>query len=223
MSHFKGFTKETISFLINLEMNNSKVWFEANKAAYTEHVLLPMQHLVMDLSHGMLDIDPLFVTAPVVGKTISRIHRDTRFSKDKSPYRSNVWITFKRPSNEWQDCPCFFFEITPEAYRYGMGYYSASRDTMDKLRAVIDHRPLKFYEAISFFDEEQPFTLEGDRYKRNLNSAYDEEILTWYQRKNLYLICNKSLDSKFYQEVLVDDVLSDFKLVKDFYDFLAGL
>lgn len=221
--YFSGFTKETIQFLNDLGMNNRKEWFEANRTVYMEHVIRPMQQLVMDLSDTMVGIDPLIVTTPGVGKTISRINRDIRFSKDKSPYRNNVWITFKRPSSEWQDCPCFYFEIFPEAYRYGMGYYSASKETMDKLRAVIDNRPALFYEATSFYEEGQPFVVAGDKYKRILKPQYDEELLEWYQRKELYLVCNRGPDDRLFSEALTDDIAGGFKLIGEFYKFLVNL
>ncbi len=56
--------------------------------------------------------------SPQINRTISRIYRDTRFSKDKSPYKTTMWVTFKRPVKEWQNAPAYFFEITLESYRY---------------------------------------------------------------------------------------------------------
>ncbi|MDA8210412.1 MAG: DUF2461 domain-containing protein [Clostridia bacterium] len=89
---FKGFSKSTLDFLKNLKANNNKVWFETHKQDYQEYLLKPLKDLVMDLSSFMLSIDPYLETKPAVNKTISRIYRDTRFSKDKSPYKSTMWI-----------------------------------------------------------------------------------------------------------------------------------
>jgi len=124
--YFQGFSPKTLTFLQEVHRNNSKTWFEQNRDTYVRYVLDPLQALVTDLSEGMLSIDPLLETRPAVNKTISRIHRDTRFSKDKSLYRDCMWITFKRPSKEWKDAPAFFFELKPDGYRFGMGYYSPS-------------------------------------------------------------------------------------------------
>ncbi|MEI6521625.1 MAG: DUF2461 domain-containing protein, partial [bacterium] len=124
------FDKKTINFLQNLKENNDKVWFKENENDYRGFVLEPLQDLVEDLSDTMLDIDDEIETNPAIGKTISRIYRDIRFSKDKSPFRSNMWITFKRPIKDWQDYPGFFFEIAPDHYCYGMGFYNASIKTM---------------------------------------------------------------------------------------------
>ncbi|HZD59717.1 MAG TPA: DUF2461 domain-containing protein [Anaerolineae bacterium] len=127
---FRGFSLEAIEFLSGLEINNDKVWFEKNKHIYEKFLLEPLRHLVMDLSAFMASIDPYFETSPAVGKTISRIYRDTRFSNNKSPFKRTMWITFKRPNKNWQDAPAHFFEIAPYSYRYGMGYYCASKSTM---------------------------------------------------------------------------------------------
>lgn len=78
---FRGFTEETIRFLHDVREQNSKEWFERNRPVYERELLEPMRDLVADLSDTMLFIDPELKTRPAVGKTISRIHRDTRFSR----------------------------------------------------------------------------------------------------------------------------------------------
>lgn len=124
---FKGFSPEALHFLIDIRTNNSKAWYEEHKPDYRQLLLIPFQNLVSDLSGSMLNIDPQFITTPAVDKTISRIYRDTRFSKDKSLYRDSMWLTFKRPITDWKEVPAYFFEITPQNYRYGMGFYIAPK------------------------------------------------------------------------------------------------
>ena len=100
--------------------------------------------LVEQLTPEMLKIDKKFETRPAIGKTISRIHRDTRFLKDKSLYRSCLWLTFKRPSRDWKEAPAYFFEISPDTYRYGPGYYCTPKHTMDIFREEILNKPEAF-------------------------------------------------------------------------------
>ena len=78
-----NFSKETSSFLQELTDNNNKEWFQDNKERYTSFVIDPFKQLVISLSEFMLNIDPEFVVEPKVDKTISRINKDIRFSKDK--------------------------------------------------------------------------------------------------------------------------------------------
>lgn len=150
---FNGFSGETLNFLSSLGANNNRAWFEANKHRCQESLLQPLKNLVSSLGPLMQSIDPHLEISP--GRAVSRIYRDTRFSRDKSPYKTNMWISFKRPSKDWKQDPVFFFDLFPDWYRYGM-------QTMDKLRVMIDTRPREFLRAISFYPEQSIFKLEGE-------------------------------------------------------------
>lgn len=219
--HFKGFSPKTLKFLKSLEANNNKLWFEKHRADYEEHVLQPLRYLVTDLGDSMLDIDPCFEITPMVNKTISRIYRDTRFSKDKSPYRSVVWFTFKNKSKDWSTRVCgYFFELSINAYRYGMGFYNAAPLIMTKFREMIDENPKEFNKAISFFAKQHIFILEGDKYKRIIDKSKPERIQHWYQRKNMYLVCNRKIDETLFSRKLTDDLTAGFNMIAPLYRYL---
>jgi uncharacterized protein (TIGR02453 family) len=221
---FDGFSRNTLRFLKGLEANNNKTWFEAHRNDYEEYVLEPLRNLVIDLEEFMLEIDPFFEIAPVVNKTISRIYRDTRFSKDKSPFRSTVWITFKNRSKDWTTLVSgYFFELSPNSYRYGMGFYNAAPAIMSKFREMIDTEPKEFLQAISFFSKQKIFVIEGDKYKKIFDKNKPKEIQDWYQRRNLYLVCNRKIDDILFSSKLVDDLASGFNLVAPFYHYLQKI
>ena len=216
---FNGFSRETLDFLKKLGENNNKPWFEARKGDYQKYLLEPFKRLVADLSEFILTIDTYFEVRPAVNKTISRIYRDTRFSKDKALFRNTMWLTFKRPGKNWQDSPVYFFELSPRRYRYGMGFYGASPRTMKNLRAVIDSRLKEFKKILSIFAGQKKFVLEGEEYKRVFDKTKPKEIQNWYQRKNLYLVCNRKIDDRLMSKELVNDLVSGFGLLADFYHF----
>ncbi len=220
---FNGFTSKTLNFLQSLKANNSKGWFEAHKREYQEYLLNPLQNLVIDLTEFMLTIDPYFEIRPVVGKTMSRIYRDTRFSKDKSPFRNTMWLTFKRPNNDWKDAPAYFFEISQDSYRYGMGFYSASKETMDRLREMIVRKSKEFLKMFSLYSKQNVFIVEGEKYKRILNDNIPEEFQDWYQRKNIYLVCNRRTNDCLFSRKILDDLISGFGLIAPFYHYLWRL
>ena len=218
---FNGFSPKTLKFLRGLKANNNKVWFEGHRADYEQYVLGPLRDLVTDLGDFMLDIDMRFEITPAVNKTISRIYRDTRFSKDKSPFRSTVWITFKNRKKDWTTRVCgYFFELSIDSYRYGMGFYDAAPAIMNKFRQLIDENPKEFLKAISFFDKQKTFILEGEKYKRIIDKNKPEKIQYWYQRKNMYLVCNRKIDDTLFSSKLVDDLNYGFGLIAPFYHFL---
>ena len=217
---FKGFSLRTFDFLRDIQFNNNKTWFEDNRQVYQEDVLKPLKELVIDLWPVMISIDPKFEVNPATNKAISRIYRDTRFSKDKSPYKNNMWITFKRQSKDWKEAPCFFFEMFPDSYRYGMGFYSASKETMDKLREAIDSKQKEFLKIISPLFEQKAFEVEGEKYKRILDTTKSKELIDWYQRKNLYMVCNKKIDDRLFSRDLINDLVSGFQFLAPIYDYL---
>lgn len=217
---FTGFTPQTLEYFRSLAANNNKPWFEAHRGDYEKCLLEPLKALVADLSGFMFAIDPDLVTIPAVDRTISRIYRDTRFSRDKSPYKSCLWITFKRQSADWKDAPCYFFEITADSYRFGMGFYSASKETMDRLRQAIERNPARFRQATAFLGKQDTFAPEGEEYRRPLRPDLPEDLQQWHRRKNLYLVCNRQPDEALFTRGLVDELRQGFTLLAPFYDYL---
>lgn len=220
IEEFTGFSTKTFDFLTNLEFNNNKAWFEENKQSYKDYVVKPFQQLISALADSMLSIDPAFDLRAEVGKTISRIYRDVRFSKDKSPYRSSVWLTFKRMTQDWKMDPCFFFEITPQIYRYGMGFYESPKGAILRLREMIDDASDDFNRMLSIYKSQDIFTLEGEKYKKMLDKTKTPEVADWYQRKSIYFMCTKKIDQKLFDQSLVETLKQDFETLKPFYEFL---
>jgi uncharacterized protein (TIGR02453 family) len=217
---FGGFAPESPGYFESLAANNNKVWFEDRRDDFEKYLMEPLKRLVSDLSGAMLAIDPELVTIPAVDKTISRIYRDTRFSRNKSPYKTCLWITFKRRSPDWKSAPCFFFEISADGYRYGMGFYSATKETMDGLRRFIETKPAEFRKIVAFFGKQDTFTLEGERYKRPLNPALPDDLLEWHGRKNIYFICQRPVDGRLFSRGISDDLREGFGMLKPLYEML---
>jgi uncharacterized protein (TIGR02453 family) len=220
ITEFTGFSPESLGFFESLASHNNKAWFEEHRGDFEQHLMEPLKALVSDLTAAMLAIDPDLITIPAVDKTISRIYRDTRFSRNKSPYKTCLWITFKRRSPDWKSAPCFFFEISADGYRYGMGFYSASRETMDNLRRFIEAKPAEFKKILAAFGKQDTFTLEGDRYKRPVNTALSGDIQEWHGRKNIYFICQRPVDGRIFTRGICDDLREGFALLKPLYELL---
>ena len=122
MTDFTGFTSETIDFLWELRMNNNKAWMEENRERYRTVLKEPFDALSAALTKKFLEKK----NVPQMDFSISRINRDVRFSKDKSPYKARKWMVLKEPmtkAEQWKFRPVFYFEVMPEGYEYGMGFY----------------------------------------------------------------------------------------------------
>jgi len=221
LGKFSGFSPESLAFLRDLKADNSKAWFEEHRSDYEQHLLVPLRALTAELTPLILSIDADFVTAPA--RTISRIHRDTRFSRNKSPYKTTLWLTFKKPLSEWQDAPAFFFELGAESWRYGMGFYAASKETMDRLRLLIERKPYEFEEMIAFLDGQDRFEVGGEQYKRLMNPAVPEHLRSWHRRKSVYLVCNRQSDQRLYGRELMSELITGFTLLGPLYHSFSKL
>jgi uncharacterized protein (TIGR02453 family) len=218
---FEGFSENTIAYLNNLKSYNNKIWFEETRKDYEKYLLGNFQELVKDLGPLMLEIDPFIDINPK--KCISRIYRDVRFSKDKSPYRPNMWISLKRAYKDWKIEPTYYFEIFPDGYRFGMGFYDIPKYSLDKLRDLIEKGDVEFNKMHSLYKSQKLFKLEGNMYKRVLNPNIKEELREWYQKKEIYFVCNRGIDDVLFSRELVNELIEGFKLLSPMYEFFMKL
>lgn len=89
---FRGFAAESFTFFRELGRNNSKLWFDQNRSHYDQHVVGAMRGLLQALEPAVLKLNSHFETSGKTGSNLSRINRDIRFSKDKTPYKSNFYL-----------------------------------------------------------------------------------------------------------------------------------
>ncbi|HHY83423.1 MAG TPA: DUF2461 domain-containing protein [Clostridiales bacterium] len=217
---FKGFSQNTIDFFLQLRANNNKQWFDEHRGEYREFVYQPFRDLAAEMLPMMLSIEPQLDTNP--GRAVSRINRDVRYSHDKSPYRSNMWITFKGGFGDWKEKPVYFFELFPEFYRYGMGFYYTPKEVMNRIRAMIDDQDKRFMKIHRLYQKQGIFVMEGEKYKRTLNKNISDELAEWYQRKEIYFVCNR-IDDLIYRNELIDVMMEHFTLIKPIYELLKKL
>lgn len=216
---FDGFTAEALKFLFENKLNNSKEWYDGHKDIYKKYVYDPFVELVKELSPTMLEIDDKIITVP--SKLISRVRRDTRFSKDKTLYRDNVWIVFLRDKSIMATSPCFWFEISQKGSSFGIGYYGAEPSSMAKMREmIIDGHPV-FKKALQCYESQKDFILGGEMYKKSKFPGQPENLRAWLDRKNIYFECVQSDFKLAFSEDLSDALKKGFKKLKPIYDFLC--
>ena len=215
-------SKETLSFLIENRLQNSREWFHQHKDAYRRCVLQPLTALAAELAPVMWEIDGQIVAEPKVGKAISHINRDTRFTKDKSLYREVMWLAYTRDKKRYPYHPGFFFEFSPDGFRYGCGSYYTPPAVMERLRQLVLDGDHLFTAARQEVEGQSHFQLEGDFYKRIRCPGQPEALRPWLERKNLDLIHN-SRDFDLLFSPGLGKVLSDkFREICSFYAFLLA-
>ena len=118
---FAGFPPEGIKFLRGLKKNNKREWFQPRKEIYEQQVKAPMVELVSALMQQMADYAPDYVGDPA--KAVYRIYRDTRFSKDKTPYKTHIAAVFSPQGMGKESGAGYYFSVTPDEIEVGGGVY----------------------------------------------------------------------------------------------------
>ena len=216
-----AFTKQAVEFLMENKFHDSKDWFRQHREQYDRLVLDPMRALVAEIAPAMLDIDGRLIAEPKVGRSISRIYRDTRFSKDKSTFRDVVWCVFLREKKLYEGTPAFYFEFSPSKLRWGCGYYRASSRDMDTMRGLILRRDPDFDAARRAVGQDGYFELEGETYKRSKFPDIQGPARQWLDQKNIAVTHNGGAEGfdLLYSPELGVRLVRDFRQLKPLYAF----
>ncbi|MCE1190505.1 MAG: DUF2461 domain-containing protein [Ignavibacteria bacterium] len=133
------FPDQTIQYLRKLGKNNSREWFEAHRDDYELDFLVPATQFVLELGDMLETIAPDIHAIPKIDKSIFRLHRDVRFSKDKSPYKTNLGMYFWEGSGKKMEATGFYVHIEPKKWFLGCGIYMFTKEQMKAYRdAVVD-------------------------------------------------------------------------------------
>lgn len=136
------FSDATFRFLRGLARHNDKAWFAAHKAQYEEHVRGPFQRLLVDLQPDLAAVSPHFRAEPKpVGGSLFRIHRDTRFSGDKAPYKPWQGARLFHERSRQVAAPSFYLHLQPGECFVGAGLWHPEPDTQRRLRQFIFDNP----------------------------------------------------------------------------------
>lgn len=216
---FNGFTNEALKFLLENRFNNSKDWYENHKDLYKQYVYTPFVQLITELAPNMTEIDSQILTVP--SKLISRVRRDTRFTKDKTLYRDNAWLVFLRDKSQMSSSPCYWFEIGQNGSSYGLGYYGAKPSSMENMREMIIKSYPSFLSALKCYESQKLFTIGGEKYKRSKFPDQPENLKSWLDRKNIYFECVQSDFKLAFSKNLPDILKEGFTTLKPIYEFLC--
>jgi uncharacterized protein (TIGR02453 family) len=161
------FGPELFSFLEELRANNNREWFAANKDRYEEHLLEPALAFIDAFAPRLEKISPHFrADARPSGGSLFRIYRDTRFSKDKSPYKTNVGIHFRHERAKETSAPSYYLHIGPGEVFAGGGVWHPSTDGATRIREAIVAHPTQWRSATLSGAFAKRLHLGGDSLKR---------------------------------------------------------
>lgn len=192
----KNFPKQTANFLDELSKNNNRNWFENNRDKYNSDFLEPAIQFVVEMGEELIKLDPDIVAIPKVDKSIFRLHRDVRFSKNKAPYKTNAGLYFWNSKAKKMESSGFYFHIEPKKFGVGVGMHIFPKHLLKPYRDAVA-KPAKGKELDQVVKKllKKGYLVGGKNYKR-IPKGYDADyayanyllhdgIHGWYDGKSL--------------------------------------
>jgi len=134
------FTTETFRFFRDLGRNNKKVWMDANRQRYRSAVVEPFRRLLEQMTSPVLELDDRFDTTGRTGANFSRINRDIRFAKDKTPYKTQMYLKFQQPLPGDRESGQLYMGISTDTVTAGFRVYSGSKRKESSLALIAEPR-----------------------------------------------------------------------------------
>lgn len=165
---FTGFSRQAVDFYAELAVHNSRAWFDERKALYEEQVLAPARALVDDLGQALAKAAPGLHAEPKVNRSLFRIQRDTRFSADKSPYKTHLGLWLWEGEGPRMECPGFYFHLEPPHVMVAAGMYMFPKRLLPFYRqGVAEERTgAALAKALAAIARRGDYTLGGLHYAR---------------------------------------------------------
>jgi uncharacterized protein (TIGR02453 family) len=201
------FEPTTLKFLAELRDNNNREWFNENKSRYEEQVLDVALRFIQSMQDPLAEFAPHFTAVPKrMGGSLMRVYRDTRFSRIKIPYKTNIGIQFRHEQAKDVHAPGYYVHIDPDEVFLGAGMWRPAADALRGIRERISFKSAEWERARDDKAFKRHFRLGGETLIRPPR-GFDKEHpqITDIRRKDFIAIKNMplaaALNPKFQQQV----------------------
>jgi uncharacterized protein (TIGR02453 family) len=219
---FQSFEPPLLAFLGELEENNDREWFAANKHRYESDVLQPALAFIAAMGPRLEAISTHFIALPQrTGGSLMRIHRDVRFSSDKRPYKTNVGIQFRHVLGKDVHAPGFYVHLEPGVVFVGAGLWRPEPEPLAAIRGAIVGQPERWEQVCRNAAFVRDWELGGDSLKRPPR-GYPENHPAIEDIKRRDFIAARNLTAReIYRRGFPDRLAASFAATKPFMAFLC--
>ena len=214
---YNGITADAMWLLAQNKFENSKLFYEEHKEEIKAGVTVPLRQIAGEMSPLMYEIDEMMNLDPV--RMVSRVRRDTRFSKNKNLYRDNLWVMFQRPKREWQFHPCMWFEVSQDSFSYGIGNYETTPAMMEIYRQHLVKYEQEFLEAVKSI-RKTGACFHCESYKKPKGGNPSPGVLPYYNVKNMYFIKHRNDFKTLETDEIITQLQEEYKAFAPMYKFL---
>jgi uncharacterized protein (TIGR02453 family) len=212
------FDKDTFRFLKDLKKNNDRDWFSDNKKRYEEHVKDASLRVIAAFAPELKKISPHFMATP---RSLFRIYRDVRFSKDKSPYKTHIGLHFRHDRSKDAHAPGYYLHVEPGGVFVGVGIWHPQGKALRAIREHIVEKPRAWKSASRAKAFTSAFDLAGDRLKRPPKDFDPEHPLVEDLKWKDYIGVAELPDSFVLDPELPEAMAKTFKAGTPFMRFLC--
>lgn len=216
---FSGFPTGTLGFLEELSRNNNRDWFTENKTRYQALVQDPALDFIEAMAPSLAQLSRYYEAIPRrTGGSLMRVYRDTRFSPDKTPYKTNIGIQFRHAMAKDVHAPGLYLHIEPGDIFVGVGSWRPDSKALAKIRTRIAEKPELWRQVIDNEGFNKHFSLAGDRLQRPPR-GYDRdhpmlETLKWKDFIGIKALTEKTIISSRLQRTAASRFSDGFPLIR---------
>lgn len=217
------FNPQTFEFLQNLSINNNRTWFNERKALYEEAVRSPSLAFIEAMEPSIKSLSPSFTAvAKKTGGSLMRVYRDARFSKDKTPYKTNIGIQFRHIAGKDVHAPGFYLHISPDECFVGAGIWRPDSKALSNIREMISDSPNAWEKITRNKTFRRYYTLSGDSLKTYPRGyAKDHPMIDDLKRKDFIAIHPLSRNEVLAPN-LVKTIHHRFNVANELMDYLCN-
>jgi len=188
---FPGFPPGFFKFYKELVKNNERDWFNANKDRYLDDVVAPSLEFIAAIEPKLKKVSPHFLAIAKRSRgSLMRIYRDTRFSKNKQPYKTNLGIQFRHEMGKDVHAPGFYFHYSPKESFMGAGVWCPDRAPLKQIRTTIVDYSARWKRTVNNKKFKEVFELAGDSLKRAPRDFDPEhKLIEDLKRKDHIAVC----------------------------------
>ncbi len=223
MTDFNGFPKDFFKFFEELKKNNNREWFNANKPRYYASVVNSISEFIVCMAPRLKKISSHYIADPKPhGGSMFRIYRDTRFSKDKTPYKTHAGVQFRHEAGKDAHAPGFYVHLAGDGLFFGGGVWNPAGPQLNLIRDYIADNARSWARIVNSRKVKDIGGIRGDSLKRPPRGFDAEHVhITDLKRKSFYLMTEAPAGDAM-KPGFLDQVTEGFRRAAPLNRFITG-
>ena len=222
MNEFQGFTKDLFKYFDDLKANNNRAWFNDNKARYYDSVVHPITEFIVCMRPRLAKISSHYVADPKPhGGSMFRIYRDTRFAKDKTPYKTHAAVHFRHEAGKNAHAPGFYVHLATDGLFFGGGIWTPPSSHLNRIRDFIADNARSWARVANAKKVRDVGGVKGDGLQRPPRGFDAEHVHIEDLKRKSFFVMTEAEPSAALEPGFVDEVSVAFRRAAPLHRFIS--